>query len=336
VVLADSGPDDRLHALPCGHEHSGAGPDTRRSQGRSRDGASKGIYRGDQGKGRTMNRSCLGDMMADWTHDALMEDLAAHLTAPARMVWMNMQLGPSGSPRPDVFTIAKSYVNPRPTSYECKISRSDFRADVTIGKWASYLEYSHSVIFAIPHGLIDKREIPDQCGLIVRHETSWRLSKGAIVNPHPIAQEALIKLLIDGVHREGPRVRSRYWNNYDVTRKFAKKFGTNAARYISDIARAEEDSMRIIERNQEAVKAAELRAKEIVERATEDAPKIWKELIEVLRIPDNSNIYAVERAVSDLRRKSNGHPANESLQKVIFQLQRIIDNNRPEMDWASG
>ena len=68
--------------------------------------------------------------MSDWQHDQLAEDLAAHLKAPDRMVWLNMQLGPRGSPRPDVYTIYKSYVRPQPTAYEVKISREDFRSDI--------------------------------------------------------------------------------------------------------------------------------------------------------------------------------------------------------------
>ena len=75
-------------------------------------------------------------------HDELADDLAAHLRADRRMVWTNIQLGPSGSPRPDVYAFFKSYVDPRPMAYECKVSLSDFRADVTAGKWQSYRKFS--------------------------------------------------------------------------------------------------------------------------------------------------------------------------------------------------
>ena len=46
------------------------------------------------------------------THDELAADLAAHLRGERTMVWTDMQLGSSGSVRPDVYTIAKSYVRP--------------------------------------------------------------------------------------------------------------------------------------------------------------------------------------------------------------------------------
>lgn len=68
-----------------------------------------------------------------WMHDALAQDLARHLKAPDTMVWCNLQLGPSGSPRPDVYRMSKSFVRPCPIAYECKISRENFRSDVTSG-----------------------------------------------------------------------------------------------------------------------------------------------------------------------------------------------------------
>lgn len=42
-----------------------------------------------------------------WDHNALAEDLAGYLTAPERMVWCDMQLGPAGSPRPDTLLAAR-------------------------------------------------------------------------------------------------------------------------------------------------------------------------------------------------------------------------------------
>ena len=71
-----------------------------------------------------------------------------------------------------MYALHKSFVRPCPTAYECKISREDFRADVTTGKWLSYLEYAHAVIFAAPAGLLSKTEVPEFCGLIVRHEAA--------------------------------------------------------------------------------------------------------------------------------------------------------------------
>ena len=69
-----------------------------------------------------------------WGHDELAKDLAQHLACSNdRMIWLDMQLGPSGSPRPDVFTAPKSYSGFKPIAYECKVSVSDFRSDITSG-----------------------------------------------------------------------------------------------------------------------------------------------------------------------------------------------------------
>src|SRR5262245_7005098 len=94
------------------------------------------------------------------SHDALAESLADHVRGPERMVWCDMQLGPGGSPRPDVYAIYKSFVNPAPTAYECKVSTSDFRADVTSGKWKTYLPFASAVYFACEAGLFGKAEVP--------------------------------------------------------------------------------------------------------------------------------------------------------------------------------
>src|SRR6266571_2431143 len=96
-----------------------------------------------------------------WTHDELAADLAGHLKTPERMCWTDMQLGPAGSPRPDVYCIDKSFVSPFPTAYECKVSVPDFRSDVTSGKWSSYLKFAYRVFFAVPAGLVSKADVPD-------------------------------------------------------------------------------------------------------------------------------------------------------------------------------
>lgn len=73
-------------------------------------------------------------------HDELARSLADSLRTDSVMTWTDLQMGPSHSARPDVYTLNKSYVSPCPTTYECKISRSDFLSDVTSGKWQAYLK----------------------------------------------------------------------------------------------------------------------------------------------------------------------------------------------------
>lgn len=249
-----------------------------------------------------------------WAHDDLAIDLARHLTAESRMIWTNMQLGPQGSPRPDVYTIERSYVRPNPTAYEVKISVSDFRADVTVGKWSSYQRYAHAVVFACPAGLIGKGDVPDACGLILRHENGWRHAKRPTVNPHPIEQSALIKLLIDGVTREGPPSRRRTW--VDAGSSFGKKFGAVAARYVSDAASVEHD-----------VESARLQAAQIVAQARRDADihranidvqshELWTRLTGVLGLPPDTNTWEVGRAINALRAQAEGTAAERLVKQI--------------------
>lgn len=258
-------------------------------------------------------------MIQKWDHDDLANDLAAHLRTENRMVWVDMQLGPTGSPRPDVYALFRSYMQPNPVAYEVKVSVSDFRSDVTTAKWARYLSYAYAVVFAVPAGLIGKADVPDACGLIVRNETGWRMAKKPTLQPRNIDQQALLKLVIDGVTREGPKVRAMNRNPYD---SIAKKIGSEAARFIQD---AEGVKTRV--RNAEAhcgriIADANVDAERIRTARDEHAPGQWGELIEALGLPSSASVWDVTRAIRDVKRaKSDGGVKN-----IVAELSRIIAN----------
>lgn len=262
-------------------------------------------------------------MSTGWKHDDLMLDLAGHVKGPDRMVWCDMQLGAMHSPRPDVYAINKSYSNPRPTAYECKISREDFRSDVTAGKWQVYLQYADCVIFAAPAGLISKSEVPQVCGLIQRHENAWRLAKKPTLNPCEIPQEAWLKLLIDGIQREGAAARRKQYPDAEIA--FAKKFGREAAAYVHDAAftqakieHAEYEASRIMDQ-----------AKHWAERHRKDCdealPEKWRELLEVLELDSGADKYRVAGAIRALKNKVDGGEDKMAL-KAIMQSLRITMN----------
>jgi hypothetical protein len=255
-----------------------------------------------------------------------MVDLAGYLKAPERMVWMDIQLGPSGSPRPDVYTLNKSYVRPCPTAYECKISRSDFLSDVTSGKWSSYLQYAHSVVFAVPAGLVSKAEIPEQCGLIERKENVWRMAKRAVINPRRIDEEALLKLLIDGVRREGPAARAKRWES----NAFAAKFGWTAARYVADAVSIERELKRAEENKRDIIDRAHKAAAEIRERAAQEAPKLWIELTELLALKPDADKWQIKRAMDEVRTAVAGGDAAIKLKAVLQTLRRLLQNHHAE------
>lgn len=177
-----------------------------------------------------------------WGHDQLQSDLAAHLSATRdRLVWEDMQIGPAGSPRPDVYTVPKSFTKFRPLAYEIKISVADFRRDVTAGKWQSYLEFASGVTFAVPAGLITKADVPPGCGLMVRNEDGWRTLKApTLKHVDTLPKSAWLKLIIDGIERQQKTVRSAGVNEYRVRQALCKKYGERVAQLVSDIAGAED------------------------------------------------------------------------------------------------
>lgn len=242
-----------------------------------------------------------------WSHDELMLDLAGHLRGNSdRMVWTDMQLGPSGSPRPDCYSIMKSYSKPLPLAYECKVSVADFRSDVTSGKWSNYLKYAMGVIFAVPAGLINKTDVPKSAGLIVRGESGWKTVKGPTLNPVLLPQAAMLKLLIDGpkqMSTDRSKSARLAWINHD---KMLKKFGKRITDAIVNITNAEQE----IERKK-------IYAKSIIDRAHGDAELIRTmahkhagdvdairlELCALLKIDTSSGWLTVVAAARRLRRQ---------------------------------
>ncbi len=179
-------------------------------------------------------------MAEQWKHDDLARDLAEHLIhRTGRRAFLDMQLGPAGSPRPDVFTICHSYQSPEPISYECKVTRSDLMRDTASGKWTKYLKFSTGVVFAIPKGLANKDEIPRAAGLIVRSENVWRMARRPIFNPVVIPQFALFKIAFDSSRAEVGREPSpRTAEPWFVARKLRDDLGSEIAEILKDTVAA--------------------------------------------------------------------------------------------------
>ena len=173
--------------------------------------------------------------MTTWTHDDLARDLAMHVLSTKRLVWCDMQLGPAGSPRPDVYALDKSFAHPRAITYECKVSVADFRADVTAGKWQSYLGFSSGVYFAAPAGLLKKEDVPNGCGLIVRGEEGWRTLRAPTLQVFKMTQSVCLKLLIDGRDNEVRPTVKRERTTYGATAKIAKRWGEETAKILADL-----------------------------------------------------------------------------------------------------
>jgi len=271
--------------------------------------------------------------MDAWKHDDLAHDLANTLRGGDRVVWEDMQLGPSGSPRPDVYTVPKSYANFRPLAYEIKISASDFRRDVTAGKWQSYLRYASGVVFAVPAGLIDKREIPKGCGLIVRGEAGWRTLKGPTLSRvENLPLEAWLKLFIDGFGRCETPITKRSADQWAHSARARKVLGEKVAKLLQDIAGAESwanyEIERLRVRREGAVEEQRKLSEEIKANAAKDAQHldgIRAELAVALGMKPDATIFQIQRA-------ARSAAADLSRDEEIARLRGLIDSMRRTFD----
>ena len=240
-------------------------------------------------------------MSADkgWKHDDLANDLAKHLRANGnRLVWEDMQIGPAGSPRPDVYTIDKSYSRFCPTAYECKISRSDFRADVTAAKWQTYLDFSSAVIFATPRGLITREDIPSGAGLIVRHDSGWRMTLKPTFNMlTTLPRDAWMKLLMDGVHYAQENRSPRFvddWRKYEILRQ---KAGNEIASILSNVDSAKyrlNHQLQQLKTAENEAEAERLKIREKIKAEEIQVDGMRAELARALGLDPKSSVWKIQ------------------------------------------
>lgn len=260
-------------------------------------------------------------MKSIWTHDNLMYDLAEHLGKNSdRIIWTDMQLGPSGSPRPDVYTIPKSYSNFKPIAYECKVTNADFRSDITKGKWQSYLKFASGVIFAVPAGLIAKEDIPKGCGLIIRGDNGWRVVKGPTLTPikNNLPAEFWIKLVIDGVDRSNQQMRQRHINHFKINAEVSKKYGSDLAKLLSNRERAEGELQNKIKYIQE--KTGELdvfRQAQHWKNDLKELQKLKDELCGILGVPQKATTWEIERILRERIKGLNADYLVSSMRSVV-------------------
>lgn len=267
-------------------------------------------------------------------HDELQEDLAGHLRgASDRMVWTNTQLGPSGSPRPDVFTVNKSFSRFRADCYEVKVSVSDLRHDVTSGKWQSYRKFGHAVWFAFPRGMVPLDLVPKECGVILRGDGGWRSARKPVAQVlDTLPRDTWLKLLMTDAEGAGePRPRTMHeWKAEEVARR---KFGDQFAELIRDRARAEHN-FEVYTRtlNEQAEKLAK-EVRERRDRAIEEAKReeaflnsAMQELGASLGLEwGKVTASDLTRAIRDMQRKLRAHDlrgAIDTLQFVLGAMER--------------
>ncbi|AOI98121.1 hypothetical protein [Burkholderia sp. LA-2-3-30-S1-D2] len=269
----------------------------------------------------------------NWAHDDLANDLAAHLRgASDRLVWTDMQLGPSGSPRPDVYTVPCSFARFQPVAYECKISVADFRRDVTAGKWTSYLRFAAGVIFAAPAGLLKKEDIPTGCGLIVRGPDGWRSLKGpTLKNIENLPRDAWVKLIIDGMARLAnsnlEQVRVGLHNEWTLEKKLRRRLGDIVADAVRDRLHAERRLTAATARLEGLAQEAEDERRLILDRAKEnaqrDAAQIDSARIELARslgLGESAGAWEISSACKEAARRLS---TDAEIKRLHQQLERI-------------
>lgn len=279
-----------------------------------------------------------------WTHDGLLADLAAYLRQnPSNMVWTDMPMGPGGSERPDAFVLPKSFAQPHPLTYEIKVSVGDYRGDVTSGKWQKYLKYSAGVIFAVPQGLIDKKDLPQGCGLIVRGPETWRMSKRPVLHPvENLPKSVWMKLLMAKQTTEvlsggmKPREEPNIWT---VSDKLNKKFGEKVAKLVREALTSEV-------RLQAALEASEKQRRELdagthsalqrrlealendFERHRKLIPEALSGLTEVLGLQGEPSVReitsAIRQTVRDIQDLQDTKQVTQVLESSISNMKRLL------------
>lgn len=281
-----------------------------------------------------------------WGHDALAADLANHLRGGGRMVWENMQLGPSGSPRPDVYSIARSYTRPSPIAYEVKISRSDFLKDTGAAKWSRYLDYAGGVMFACPAGLLAPADLPAGTGLMVRGD-GWRVLRAPRLQSFDtMPRDAWLKLLIDGVHRLQPsandapgrggwlavlraddKIRQRHGNavakvvgNADMRHREMDRLDGEVKAKRAAYQDAADELRALREKMAEVQAEAEARASARINAQHADMLKARADLCAVLGLPADAGTMVIHRRIHGLRDALTVDAARQRLARALQDI----------------
>lgn len=276
-------------------------------------------------------------MSNTWKHDELAHDLAEHLRKnTARICWEDMQLGPSGTCRPDVYAMAHSYSKFCPVVYEVKVSMSDFRADVTAGKYTKYFKYAGGVVFAVPEGLLKKSDIPDGCGLMIRKDSGWHTLKGPTMRQlDNLPRDAWMKLLMDGLKREAERtqIKSRYLNSYYIENNLMKKHGADVASLVSRAYTARENLNREIEHAEARRQTVRVESQEESRRrmernrqAEESLNEAHQDLARVLGLDPDVPMFQLTRAIYEATNRLKEDEEIRRLRRILSQIERSLND----------
>lgn len=268
-----------------------------------------------------------------WKHDELQADLAEFLRHTRALVtWENMQLGPHGSCRPDVYTIPKSYTKFRPLAYEVKVTIPDLKRDMTTGKWTRYLDYACGVVFAVPAGLATKADLPKGCGLMVRGDDGWRTVKAPTLQAvDTLPRDTWIKLVLDGIERANgtsvaPREGVRSWK---VENQLRHRHGEHIAKLVAQAHQSElavENAIELREKQAREIKdGTQRRLKSAIEHVKASEEYLEDELqrlAKVLGLSEKATPTELAHAVTSAAKRLSD---DRELQALRRNFKRIAD-----------
>ncbi len=132
----------------------------------------------------------------------------------------------SRCPRLDVWVMAKSWANPLAIGYEIKVSRNDFLHDT---KWQSYLPFCNELYFVCPQNIIQKDEVPENCGLmwVSKSGTMLFTKKKAAYRDVEIPPEIYKYILMSRakIVQECMETREQYWRQWLADAKLTHDLG---------------------------------------------------------------------------------------------------------------
>lgn len=274
-----------------------------------------------------------------FTHNKLADDLAGHLRErTGRVVWTDMQLGPTGAPRPDVYTLEPSFAKFCPMAYEVKVSVGDYRRDVTAGKWQTYLPFAAGVTFAVPAGLIDKAVLPEGCGLMVRGSEGWRTVKAPTLRAiQTLPHTAWIKLMIDGLGREADRraeaAAPGLRNEWSLRRQVGLKLGAEVEEVLADRHQAESAFQRRTEDLRKAEQGLSVRLQELEKQLRERADQqaqlidgVRANLAAALGLPASAQLFAIRSAAEDQAARLDRDVEVQRLRVALHVVERALQD----------
>lgn len=220
--------------------------------------------------------------------------------------------------RMDLWTMARSWANPRTCVYEIKSNRRDFIQDK---KWMSYLPYCNEFYFAAPWGVLQPEEIPEQAGLVVTSVNCSRLytKKKAPYRDVEVPNSLYMYVMMSRaqIGYEG-RIGNRdvgYWRDWLLLKDEKKQIGWNVSKKLRELVT-------------ERVDKADTKIHEMEKRVEKFAAV--EKFVETLGV--NIHAWNVDDAIkARLEEIENGGNGVEETITLLYETEHMLRDKREEL-----